>query len=328
MPKNIAIYNETPTHHFLQNRLFGPSSHQRIGDNLNAPYVAPHDYFEAKGVNYYLQGQQKSVYAESVALATSPIFNAHILLNTGIKNALIGTYLHELTDILQHRDHYSYSIGVGIGGENAVFLSELAPAIKPGNIVCDLIDSIYLLRKRSPRTLFKKINLITMLKDRKTKLWEKYLSHNFTCLYISKEDASASNSDAAIIPNCVVDDDYEIAEPVQLASPNIGCVGNMGYKPNIEACDFLFDKIYPALLKKRPDTYLYVIGRNPSESLLKRNQHPNIHITGDVDNVWSYIKSIDVFVFPIISGTGLQNKVLEAMHAKKTWYVLPLPMKA
>jgi len=50
MPKNIAIYIDPPTHHFLQNRLFDTSSHQRIGDNLNAPYAAVHDYFESQGI--------------------------------------------------------------------------------------------------------------------------------------------------------------------------------------------------------------------------------------------------------------------------------------
>ncbi|MDX2505579.1 MAG: glycosyltransferase [Gammaproteobacteria bacterium] len=248
----------------------------------------------------------------NVTKLLSPIGTPYCLIDNNKQH-----YLHELTDILQHRDHYSYSIGAGIGGENAIFLSELAPAIKPDNIVCDLIDSVYLLRKRSLRPLFKKINPITLLEDSKTKQWEKNLSNKFTCLYISKEDARASNSDATIIPNCVVDDDYNIAKPVQLASPNIGFVGNMGYKPNIEACDFLCDEIFPVLLTKRPDTHLYVIGRNPSDLLLRRSQHPNIHITGEVDNVWSYIKSIDVFVFPIISGAGLQNKVLEAMYAGK-----------
>lgn len=226
-------------------------------------------------------------------------------------------FFDELSRIIKNREYYSYSIGAGIGGNNAIFLSELAPEIKPKTIVCDLIDSVYLLRKRSLRTLSKKINPFTLLEDRKTKHWEKYLSEKFTSVFISEEDAKASNSNATIIPNCVVDDDFQCAEPVKLESPNIGFVGNMGYKPNIEACDTLCNEIFPALLKKRPDAQLYVIGRNPSTALLEKNRHPNIHITGEVDNIWSYIKSIDVFVFSIVSGAGLQNKVLEAMYAEK-----------
>lgn len=49
----------------------------------------------AKGVNYHLQDKQNSAYAETVALAANPIFNAHILLNTGIDNTLIGKHLNE-----------------------------------------------------------------------------------------------------------------------------------------------------------------------------------------------------------------------------------------
>ena len=49
----------------------------------------------AKGVNYYTNNKQHSAYAETVALAANPIFNAHILLNSGIKNAFLGKYLNE-----------------------------------------------------------------------------------------------------------------------------------------------------------------------------------------------------------------------------------------
>lgn len=50
MSKNIAIYVDPPTHHFLQNKLFDTSTHSRIGDNLNAPYVAVYEYFKSQGI--------------------------------------------------------------------------------------------------------------------------------------------------------------------------------------------------------------------------------------------------------------------------------------
>ena len=226
-------------------------------------------------------------------------------------------YLFELENILKNKKTYRYGIGVGIGGNNAVFLNELSPETKPKAIVCDFIDSVYLLQQRSPKTFLKSINPLTLLENSKTRRWEKHLSSLFNCIYISKEDANACDSHATIIPNCVVADDFEEAESCQLASPNIGFIGNMEYQPNVEACLTLCEDIFPALVKNNPDAHLYIIGRNPSDSLLDFKHHPNIHITGKVDNIWSYIKSIDIFVFPITSGAGLQNKVLEAMYAEK-----------
>ena len=246
---------------------------------------------------------------------------ARLLSPTGIPYCLIDNnkrfYLSELTTLLSNKERYNYSIGVEVGGGNAILLNELSPEIKPHNIVCDFIDSAYLLRKRSIRTVFTRISPITLLEDIKTKRWEKNISNKLTSIYISNQDAIATDSNATVLPNCVVDDDYLTAAPIQLESPNIGFFGNMGYPPNIEACDFLCDEILPELIKKIPNIQLFIIGRDPSESLLKQNRHPNIHVTGGVDNIWCYVKSIDVFLFPMRSGAGLQNKVLEAMYAGK-----------
>ncbi len=50
MSKDISIYVDPPTHHFLHNKLFDTSTHSRIGDNLNAPYVAVYEYFKSQGI--------------------------------------------------------------------------------------------------------------------------------------------------------------------------------------------------------------------------------------------------------------------------------------
>jgi glycosyltransferase involved in cell wall biosynthesis len=165
--------------------------------------------------------------------------------------------------------------------------------------------------------MFASINPIVILENIKTKQWEKRISYSMPSIYISKNDAVATDSNATIIPNCVVNEDYQEAISAQVLSPSIGFIGNMKYQPNIEACDFLCNEIFPALLNTRPDIQLYIIGRNPGKRLLKHNQHPNIHITGSVSNIWSYVKPIDAFIFPMVSGAGLQNKVLEAMYAGK-----------
>ena len=61
-----------------------------------------------------------------------------------------------------------------------------------------------------------------------------------------------------------------------------------------------------------------IIGRNPHERIRHAaSRSRNVVITGEVDNIWSYYKAIDVFVGPLLTGGGLQNKVIEAMFANK-----------
>jgi choline dehydrogenase-like flavoprotein len=49
----------------------------------------------AKGVHYFSNDVEHVVQGETIALAANPIFNAHILLNSGIVNQHLGKYLSE-----------------------------------------------------------------------------------------------------------------------------------------------------------------------------------------------------------------------------------------
>jgi len=93
MQKNIAIYIDPPTHHFLQNRLFDTASHQRIGDNLNAPYVAFHQYFEAQGipVNTIDYLPEPSVDTDIIYIAFSNLANYKKMAQR--KDILLSTYV-------------------------------------------------------------------------------------------------------------------------------------------------------------------------------------------------------------------------------------------
>jgi len=59
---------------------------------------------------------------------------------------------------------------------------------------------------------------------------------------------------------------------------------------------------------------LLIIGRDPAPEITRLSS-PAISVTGTVDNIWSYIARANIFVFPMVEGAGLQNKLLEAMYA-------------
>ena len=119
-------------------------------------------------------------------------------------------------------------------------------------------------------------------------------------------------------------DGYAEANPVSIESPNIAFLGNMAYPPNVRAANWLVTELFPRLKKILPELHCYIIGRNPGQDLLRLGDGPAIHITGEVDNIWDYIRAVDVFVFPLFSGAGLQNKVLEAMYASKPVIASPI----
>lgn len=91
--------------------------------------------------------------------------------------------------------------------------------------------------------------------------------------------------------------------------------GNMNYPPNIEAAEYLAKQIFPVLKKDIPQLKLVICGANPSKRV-KSLKSKNITVTGWVDSMAEYYAKSKIFVAPMHLGTGLQNKLLEAMAMK------------
>lgn len=89
-------------------------------------------------------------------------------------------------------------------------------------------------------------------------------------------------------------------------------VGNMGYNPNIEAAVYLVKKIMPSVWASMPDVKVMLAGANPGDQVRKL-AGPNVEVTGWVEDIRSCYSQSRLFIAPMVSGTGLQNKILEAM---------------
>mgnify|MGYP000500928816 CR=1 FL=1 len=90
---------------------------------------------------------------------------------------------------------------------------------------------------------------------------------------------------------------------------DIGFVGNMGYLPNIEAAEYLINNIKPHL---SDDLDFMIAGARPDKRV-KHLEGKHVEITGWLDDVRLAYAKCKIFVAPLWSGTGQQNKILEAM---------------
>lgn len=86
-------------------------------------------------------------------------------------------------------------------------------------------------------------------------------------------------------------------------------VGNMGYLPNIEAAEFLVHKILPLC---ESNVTLLLAGTSP-DARIKKLQSTRVNVSGWMDDIRYAYGKAHVFVAPLWSGTGQQNKILEAM---------------
>jgi len=103
--------------------------------------------------------------------------------------------------------------------------------------------------------------------------------------------------------------------------------GNMGYPPNINSVIFLTEKILPIVRKKMPNIKVMFAGASPNPKV-KAVKSKNIKVTGWVDDIRECYAKAKIFIAPMQIGTGLQNKLLEAMAMKIPCISSPLANNA
>jgi len=91
--------------------------------------------------------------------------------------------------------------------------------------------------------------------------------------------------------------------------------GNMNYPPNIFSVEYLVKEILPLVFKKIPSLKLLISGTNPSKKVLALKSK-TVTITGFVEDIRTSYSNSKIFIAPMLIGTGLQNKLLEAMAMK------------
>ncbi len=117
-------------------------------------------------------------------------------------------------------------------------------------------------------------------------------------------------NEVVIVPNGV---DHEYFSPLKMdKTHDIVFTGNMGYPPNIDAARFIANEIFPLVLKQFPKATLLLAGANP-HARVQALQSSKITVSGWLSDIRESYSSSRVFIAPMRIGTGLQNKLLEAM---------------
>jgi glycosyltransferase involved in cell wall biosynthesis len=180
--------------------------------------------------------------------------------------------------------------------------------------IIDWIDSLSLSterRYRIEKNFFRKI--VYFWEWKKMRRFETNHIKSFDYSFItSKLDRSyLNNLIDEVIPNGI---DLEFFKPLKMKKPiDLIFTGNMGYYSNIKSIEFFMERIYPFLIKNFPNLKIFFVGTNPSKEILKHKSNPHITVTGRVESIVPFLNQSKVFIAPMRSGAGIQNKILEAM---------------
>lgn len=87
-------------------------------------------------------------------------------------------------------------------------------------------------------------------------------------------------------------------------------VGNLKVAANVDTLYWIISDILP---KIHHDVKFMVIGKCPDDIREKYKANSQVIFTGRVENLVGYIRKSQIFLSPILYGTGIKTKILEAM---------------
>lgn len=158
----------------------------------------------------------------------------------------------------------------------------------------------------------------------KIKRWEKYYWELCDRLIVMSEKdkelvgQELGGSEKIDVVANGVDAEWFAEKKVTLPDdPTILSVGTFKWLPNVEAVNFLVEKVWPLIKKQVPNARLWIVGNAPTKEILQYQvKDTSITITGGIPDIRDAFKGAHVLVAPVFSGKGTRYKILEAMASE------------
>ena len=204
-------------------------------------------------------------------------------------------------------------------------------------VVWDSVDCISLLFEQTAQrsaSLFGRF--IAQLDLQRTRAYEPWLAKQFARVMItSPADKAALErlsgggaSDHVVVMANGVDLAYFQPGASERLAADIVFSGRMSYHANVSAAVFFARQVMPLIWERLPQATFTIAGYDPVPEVRMLGKDPRIIVTGTVDDVRPYLQRAAVAVAPMPYGTGIQNKILEAMACRTPVVTTPQPLAA
>ena len=108
----------------------------------------------------------------------------------------------------------------------------------------------------------------------------------------------------------------ELADNVGVEENTLFHIGSMDWMPNEESIRWFLREVWPPLHKELPQVRLYLAGRKMPRDLMEL-QTEGVTVVGEVPDANYFIASKQINVVPLLSGSGIRVKIIEAMSIGK-----------
>lgn len=93
-------------------------------------------------------------------------------------------------------------------------------------------------------------------------------------------------------------------------------LGSMDWMPNVEGIEWFIEKVWPKVHKELPQVHFYLAGRKMPGHLMNMDVE-GVTVVGEVPDAMYFIGSKKINVVPLLSGSGIRVKIIEAMSVGK-----------
>ena len=93
-------------------------------------------------------------------------------------------------------------------------------------------------------------------------------------------------------------------------------IGAMDWMPNIESIAWLIDEVWPVVHRQVPQAHLYLAGRKMPQQWIDA-KIDGVTVVGEVPDAAQFIADKQINIVPLLSGSGIRVKIIEAMAAGK-----------
>lgn len=125
------------------------------------------------------------------------------------------------------------------------------------------------------------------------------------------EVSGAHPDKVVVIPNGVSDSALTLQSQPSERRRSVVFWGNLDFPPNWTAIDYFHREIFVPFLADAGIEW-HIIGKGADAAINELAKHPLVHLHGFVEDLYAEISSHGAMVNPMVEGSGLKNKVLEA----------------
>lgn len=107
-----------------------------------------------------------------------------------------------------------------------------------------------------------------------------------------------------------------IPDHSQVHFPSVFIFGSLDWRPNQEGILWFIEQVWPKVVKRNEGLKLFIAGRSAPE-WMNRLKGRSIEMVGEVDSALDFYKSKAIMAVPLLSGSGMRIKIIEALAMEK-----------